>query len=243
MTYTFIPARWHGGSQSSIDRIVIHGTVSPTVVGGAKSVANYFQVTGRPSSAHYVVDPGAIVQCVPDNVVAYHDGTNYNSIGIELCDWVDGLAARWNDQAHVDMLTRAAMLIATLSFQYKVPIEKINATQIRAGERGVCGHVDMRDAYPSRTTHYDPGVGFPWQALLTMAKGGNGDMWPDKLLDYGANKDSPPLTDSTVLMSWTVAKVRWIDERTARMEASLGAIANTQKAILAALADKETPSV
>jgi len=233
MSYPMIPARWRGGTQTDIRRIVIHCTVSPTVVGGAKSVANYFRTTSRPSSAHYVVDPSQIVQCVADNVVAYHDGTNSNSIGVELCDMVNGPAARWDSQAHRDMLTRAAMLVASLGFKYKIPLIKINGAQIRAGNKGVCGHVDMRDAFPGRTSHYDPGPTFPWATFMSMVTTGKGveDMWPEKLPDYGANMQHPPSADANVLMAWTIAKVRWIDERTTRMEAALGAISNSLKAI------------
>ncbi len=225
MSYPFVAAGHHGGAQTTIKRLVIHGTVSPTVRGGARGVARYFATTPKQTSAHYVVDPGEIIQCVPDSVIAWHDGTNSNSIGIELCDPVDGPAARWSDSAHVSMLSLASNLVRELATRYSIPMVRISPQQIRNGAKGVCGHVDMRDAFPGSTTHFDPGPAFPWAAFMHMVTSGAGgveDMWPDKLDDYAAGKGKT--ADSNVLMAWTIAKVRWIDERTQAMERVLNDI-------------------
>lgn len=84
-----------GEKQSNIEYLVIHW------VGNANTSAinnrNYFEnlrITKRlQASAHYIVGlNGEIIQCIPDNEVAFHAG-NYNmnrkSIGIENChpDW------------------------------------------------------------------------------------------------------------------------------------------------------------
>src|SRR5664279_2674493 len=84
------PAKFHGGDHNDpIDYLVLHGTVSPCRVGGARAVAAFFtkQIT-EPASAHYVTDPRESVQVVHDSVVAYHDGVNTHSLGIEMCDLV-----------------------------------------------------------------------------------------------------------------------------------------------------------
>lgn len=167
----YIPAKYHGGSQSTIVRIVIHGTVSATERGGARAIAEYFQNPSSETSAHYVVDPGEEFQCVYDHTIAYHDGTNTNSIGVELCDPVDGPPERWQDRPHQDMLRRAADLVRQLCDAYQVPKVKLGADQIRAGENGICGHADMRDAFPDSTSHYDPGPGFPWQQFIDQIAG------------------------------------------------------------------------
>jgi N-acetyl-anhydromuramyl-L-alanine amidase AmpD len=169
MSIPYIPARNHGGHQSAINRIVIHGTVSATVRGGARNIANFF-ANQASTSAHYVVDPGEVIQCVYDHTIAWHDGTNTNSIGVELCDPVDGPAARWTDSAHTNMLGRAADLVRDLCHLYDVPMLRLTPAQIRAGQRGICGHVDMRDAFPGRTTHYDPGPAFPWVTFLAAVR-------------------------------------------------------------------------
>jgi N-acetylmuramoyl-L-alanine amidase CwlA len=86
MNHTFIQARNHGGTQTSVTRIVIHGTVSPCVKGDARNVATDFHTTHRDASAHYVVDPNQIIQCLTVRTIGFHAPPNTGSIGIELCD-------------------------------------------------------------------------------------------------------------------------------------------------------------
>ncbi len=168
MDYPFIHAKWFGAKQDRVLRIVIHGTVSPTREGQAMATAQYFAKVVRPSSAHYTVDPGAVWQSLPENVIAYHDGTNKYSIGVELTDPVDGPADRWQDAPHQQMLRRSSTLVRELCERYDIPVRRLTVAQIRKGEKGICGHVDMRDAFPGSTTHYDPGLAFPWSQFLSM---------------------------------------------------------------------------
>lgn len=164
------PAKFHGGAQGNrgFKRIVIHCTVSPCVAGGARATASYFKrsVT-RPSSAHYVVDPGEVVQVVGDHTVAYHAPPNGDTIGVELCDPQAGSPARWGDTSHHAMLLKAARLVAQLGLAYGIPLRKLGPLQLRVGLRGVCGHVDVSNAW-KQTTHTDPGVGFPWDEFMAM---------------------------------------------------------------------------
>ncbi len=165
-----IPARWHGGAQ--IPRtIVIHGTVSPCVPGGARSVANFF--ANRPASsktsAHYTVDPGEVIQSVGDHVVAYHCGHNQDSIGIELCDPQSGSGNRWADKNHAAMLARAAALTARLCLAYGIPATRVSPSALVAGKHGICGHADMSKAFKA-STHTDPGPDFPWTDFIHQVK-------------------------------------------------------------------------
>src|SRR5690349_19390522 len=107
----YVQAAKHGSSQNKVNRIVIHATVSPCVRGGATAVARYFQSAGAGGSAHYVVDPGEVVSCVKETVVAYHAPPNTGSIGIELCDPQKGPDSRWDDEDHQEMLRLAADLV------------------------------------------------------------------------------------------------------------------------------------
>jgi len=163
----YIPAKYQGGRQDVIERVVIHGTVSRTYCGGARAVANYFQNPTYVSSAHYVVDPCEEYQCVYDHTIAWHDGTNTNSIGVELCDPVEGLLSRWDDEDHQLMLARAAALVRQLCLAYDIPMRYLTIAQIRAGEKGICGHNDMRIAFPGSTSHWDPGA-FPWDRFISL---------------------------------------------------------------------------
>jgi N-acetyl-anhydromuramyl-L-alanine amidase AmpD len=166
----YIEAKYKGGYQSSIDRLVIHGTVSETYSGGAKAIAEYFANPSRVSSAHYVVDPDYVYQCVYDHTIAWHDGTNTNSIGIEMCDLVEGPLSRWESIPHQAMLRRTAALVRQLCLAYSIPMRLITPAQIRNGEKGICGHDDMRDAFPGSTSHWDPGK-FPWAEFIQLVNG------------------------------------------------------------------------
>lgn len=167
MSYPYLQARNHGGDQSSVNRIVIHATVSPTVVGGAQSIANYFHTTTRDASAHYVVDPKYIWQCLHETTVGYHAPPNYASIGIELCDPQEGSGTRWSDSGHRAMLKLAADLTKKVASRWNVPLRKLSASDLRAGKRGVCGHVDVSNAW-HLTDHGDPGSAFPWNYFMAL---------------------------------------------------------------------------
>jgi N-acetylmuramoyl-L-alanine amidase CwlA len=80
-----------GYKLDSVSKIVVHYVANP----GSTAIQNrnYFESLSRQSeiyaSAHYIVGlKGEIIQCIPENEVAYHSGNeymNYNSIGIENC--------------------------------------------------------------------------------------------------------------------------------------------------------------
>lgn len=162
------PAYRHGDNDNKpIRRIVIHSTVSPCELGGARNIAGYFRSSSAGGSAHYVVDPGEVVQVVYDSTVAYHAPPNQHSLGVELCDYpVAGSAARWKDREHRLMLDRAAMLVAQLCLAYGVPGYYRNATQLRGGAHGVTTHAQVSEAF-RQSSHWDPGA---WPRRRFMRK-------------------------------------------------------------------------
>lgn len=164
-----------GPGNRPIDRIVIHCTVSPLQPGAARTVAAWFRNPGSKGSAHYVVDARETLQVVYDSRIAWHAPPNAHSIGVELCDalisadWDREHADRWWDSDHTRMLRRAARLVARLCLAYEVPIEPIDRVDLRAGRRGIAGHVDVAQAW-GQSTHWDPGPSFPWDRFLRMVR-------------------------------------------------------------------------
>lgn len=86
--------------------LIIHWTANTGKGANARANRNYFQFTKRPASAHFIVDDREIVQCLPENEVAYHIGArqyfhpearNSNSIGIEMCVNADGNFAKMRE--------------------------------------------------------------------------------------------------------------------------------------------------
>ena len=166
------PAKYHGAGQTlkPCKRIVIHGTVSPCVPGGARAIARYFKTTvTRPSSAHYVIDPTEVVQVVGDHQIAYHAPPNTDTIGVEHCDPVSGPSNRWNDPAHQAMLKLSAQTVARLCLAFDVPIRHVTAVGLRLGRRGITGHYAVSLAW-RQTSHTDPGAGFPWRRYIKAVK-------------------------------------------------------------------------
>jgi N-acetyl-anhydromuramyl-L-alanine amidase AmpD len=170
------PAHFMGGTGNKpINRVVVHCTVSPCQPGGARNIAAYFRGTTAGGSAHYVVDPTESVQCVFDSYIAYHAPPNSHSLGVELCDPMTGPDTRWADANHQSMLKRTAVLVAQLCLAYGVPITRLSVSELQAGKRGICGHVDVSQAW-KQSTHWDPGPGFPWDQFMTYVRAAAADL-------------------------------------------------------------------
>lgn len=159
-------------------RIVIHCTVSPCVAGnkqtktgGRYTIASIFRQRIF-KSAHYVADPGGIVQVVNDSDVAEHAPPNMHSIGIEMTDplvspaWDKKYAKRWDDPNHEAMLVRTARLVARLGLAYHVPLVRIQGRELHT-HSGICGHADVSKAF-GETDHWDPGESFPWMRFMRL---------------------------------------------------------------------------
>ena len=159
-----------GGPNGAVTRVVIHGTVSPTVRGGARATASYFQSPGAGGLAHYVVDPAETIACCDEATWCWHAPPNPGSIGIELCDIVDGDIARWDDADHQAMLVRAAGLTAEICHRRGIPTVHIDAAELLAGQWGIPGHIDVSQAW-HQSDHHDPGDGFPWDQFIALVNG------------------------------------------------------------------------
>ena len=157
--------------------LVIHTSEQPSATTStAEALARF--IAGPPtgtepnlniSSYHWCVDLDSIVhmQWVLDlngrNKIAYHAPPNWRGEGI--C--ITGRAARdWtgtNDG--VDdwpELELTAHLAAWRCEARGWPVRRLTPQQIIAGEKGICGHIDMTNAF-HQSDHTDPGVGFPWR--------------------------------------------------------------------------------
>lgn len=167
-----IPARhFTPGRTAAVSLIVIHTTENDCRPGVALAVARYFAGPSAPeASAHYVVDPGAVVQCVRDVDTAWHaPGTNPRAIGIEHAGRARYLDRDWETLDVDAMLRRSAGLVAALCRRHGIPIERLGAEAVRAGEAGITGHVDVSKAF-KKSDHWDPGPRFPWARYLDLVR-------------------------------------------------------------------------
>lgn len=165
-------------------RVVIHSTCpnmgypAASAPGDAQATAVYFQNPNAGGSAHYVVDDATEVHCVADSHIAWHAPPNDRSIGIEICseggDYArDYSRAEWLSPAVWPAVLLAAARTAELCKRFGIPAVRVNATDLLNGAHGICGHVDVSQAW-HQSTHTDPGPHFPWPEFVAAINGSNG---------------------------------------------------------------------
>lgn len=168
------PAKFTDGDNKPINRIVLHGTTSPTVEGGARATAAYFRGASAGGSAQYVTDPGEAIQSAYDSVICWGAPPNPHSLHAEMCDKVGDShnrplpLARWNDKPHTRMLRRTAKLVAELCLAYNVPVRMIGPVRLRLGWKGICEHSDVSVAF-HQSSHWDVGA-FPRRRFIRMVR-------------------------------------------------------------------------
>ena len=122
---TINPYSRSGEKQNKIENIVVHW------VGNAGSSAianrNYFESLATShktyASSHYVIGlNGEIIQCIPENEVAFHSGSysmNRKSIGIEDCH------PDWNGKFNEDTYNSLVELCADICKRYGLSVSSI----------------------------------------------------------------------------------------------------------------------
>jgi N-acetyl-anhydromuramyl-L-alanine amidase AmpD len=171
-TIPFVQARnYTRGRANAIDVIVIHTMESPEKPDTAESVAAWFAGSTAPqASAHYCIDADSIVECVRDTDVAWHaPGANHNGLGLEHAGRAAQSAADWSDDYSLRLLDLSAELVAQKCDKYDIPAVWLSSAQLRAGKRGITGHVQVSQAF-KRTDHTDPGKFFPVEAYIARVR-------------------------------------------------------------------------
>lgn len=172
----------------------IHSMESPEKGDTAESVARYFaRADIRPSSAHYNFDSNSVVQSVKDTDTAYHaPGVSHCHIGAEHAGYARQTAADWRDPYSWSMLQLSAALLAKKAAEHGFPIVFLDVADLKAGRLdGVTTHWNVSKAF-GKSSHWDPGEGYPIGAYLEMAKKGSHTVKPPeaatvmKLGDKGA---------------------------------------------------------
>lgn len=153
--------------------IVVHCMEAAETHGTAESVAAWFagkRGEAPKTSAHYCVDDNGIVCCVPSDRVAWHaPGANSDGIGVELAGYARQTHDEWLDPYSRAMLMQAARLLAALSLKHDIPLTFVGEPNVLAGHHGVTTHAIISHAY-KKSTHTDPGPGFPMDMLIAWAR-------------------------------------------------------------------------
>ncbi len=187
------PNRTIVGSSRHKDLVVMHDMEYPEGTKAAEVIAGYFSRSSSGVSAHYCVDSDSIVQCVPDDDVAWAaPGANHNGIQIELAGYASQSKRDWLDVQSTAMLLLAAELTALLLTRHSIPCTFVTSQGLRSGQRGITTHAAVSVAF-GRSNHTDPGASFPMAEYLTMVQkqkeitrfkrpqSPDGKLWPDKI--------------------------------------------------------------
>lgn len=160
------------GSNLPVVRIVIHATCPPNVpypaasaAGQAAATARYFTSPASGGSAHYVCDVAGEEHCLPDDAIAWHAPPNPHSVGIEICGQSTYTRDEWLSPQVWPAVQRAAARTNELAGRLGVPARRLTVDQVKANVAGVCGHVDVSQAF-HQSDHTDPGPDFPWDRFM-----------------------------------------------------------------------------
>lgn len=156
-----------GTGNLPIHRIVVHCTAG-TDAGNALGTAAYFRSSAATGSAHAVTDPNKTVICATDDVVCWHAPPNPHSLGIEIeCSLANNGQGHWSLPSHVTMMHHAAKWTAEKCKLHGIPVHRLTVAELQKNPNalGICGHVDVTNAF-HQSTHTDPGPYFPWAQFM-----------------------------------------------------------------------------
>lgn len=168
--------RW--ANRQVIDWVVLHSTENPIRKGTAKNVARYFEGPSAPqASAHYVVGPEEIWQCVREADIAFAaPGANEKGIQIEMVGQAaktDWLLGGDRDVSGLPVIERAAKLVRQICDRWQIPVQRVDEKSLVEKRRGITTHWAVTAAF-KRSNHIDPGlVGdarWPWEKFLDLVK-------------------------------------------------------------------------
>lgn len=167
MTATaFPPSHYRSGRLGDVDLAVIH--TSEVVVSRfqlAKSMAN----GDRAVSCHSIVDEQGRLDVLPFTDTAYAaPGANADGDQLEVIGLSSWSRTTWL-RSHKGAIEQAARWTADRCRARRLPVVLLGPAELRADKRGVTTHAAVSAAF-HRSTHTDPGKGFPLDVMLARVK-------------------------------------------------------------------------
>lgn len=154
------------GRLGTVDLAVIHTAESSV---SAQQLADYFSRTDRQVSCHSIVDDHGRVDVLPFTETAYAaPGANADGDQLELCGMAHWSRETWLHD-HPGMLAEAARWLAERCRARQLPPVLLGPAELLADRRGITTHAAVSAAF-HRSTHTDPGSGFPIDVVLGRVK-------------------------------------------------------------------------
>lgn len=175
--------------------IVVHtAEAPPDVIGpdtGAENVAAFIANRSDFGSYHDLADADSLINLVPYDAEAYHDGTGSNphsygvSAATEAARW-PSLPPAWRDACVRNMARGAARYARWIEAEHGVTIPARRITREQSEAR-VPGFISHGERDPGRRT--DPGPEFPWSTFLTYYAAELNPAPPKGLIDMAATPE------------------------------------------------------
>ena len=153
----------------------------------ARKMGEYHQ-HNQSGSYHITIDKNGVTNRENDDeFVTWSAMYTGNRVCYHVC--LAGFA-RWG---RADWLSRRkqmealARVLWAFHTTYGIPLRKIDGKALRDGAYGICGHIDISEAW-SETDHWDPGYNLPYDVVLQMARSFGGKPSKEKevgVLSYG----------------------------------------------------------
>lgn len=145
-----------GGPRSMTQMVVIHATDNTA---SDEAEASYATHRTDHTSAHFYDDDDSVIRALPLDHIAYGCFSigNGRSVQFELT----GLSNHISDAT----MRRVAPIVAEVCEIYGLPIRHVGPVELRAGDKGICGHGDVTAAW-GQGDHTDPGSSFPWDTFI-----------------------------------------------------------------------------
>lgn len=157
--------------------VVIHVNEGPDSEGGARSVAHYCQLDrsqrgGSVGGYHELVDDHEVIIGGHDgDIVNGASGANQDGYHICIIGAAEQTAAQWADPYSTAAWNLAAQRAQEACKRFGLPLTQLVTQQVKDGLKGICGHVNVSQAY-GLSTHTDPGPNFPWTQFMAAVHPG-----------------------------------------------------------------------
>lgn len=192
------------------DIIGIHTMEAPEGPQTAEGCASYFKRILADS--HWCVDNNSRVRVIPDWAIAWTmPGVNSRSLNLEFAGYARQNSADWADEYSLDMLEVGAYCAAEWVIKYDIPIRRLTDDQIRSGEKGFAGHVDVNRVY-HESTHWDPGPYFPWPYFLDRVRVAVGMIKNQPVEELEPKPPTPNWNNHGYSMEWIKAQQEKLNE-------------------------------
>lgn len=178
-----IPKRHSGQNNKPPEIVVIHSAVMQCEPGAARKLGAWNRDGTTGGSWHYATDPDETIQCSYDRFVCHAAPPNPRKLHIEMADWPGPVPGdkpgtarykalrrvwRWRNPQQIKMLKRTAKLTAQLCLAYDLPVKYLSVAEVRAGGKGITGHVNVSKAF-GQSVHWDPGF-WPRRRFMRLVR-------------------------------------------------------------------------